>query len=158
MGRFIFVTLGLLVVAFSIHGAEDCCCPRDWLPMNGFCYKVFEERKNWKDAETFCRKQKPGCHLASIHSMDQGADLGDYITDYLTKKDRVWIGLYDPWKNYVWEWTDRSRTDYLPWKTNQPDHFQNKEFCVEIVDFTGYLQWNDQGCTVLRPFLCQCKY
>ncbi|KAG8138561.1 putative C-type lectin mannose binding isoform 1 protein [Naja naja] len=66
--------------------------------MNSLCYKVFEEQKNWNDAETFCRKHKPGCHLASIHSMAESAALADYISDYMTKKDNVWIGLNDPRK------------------------------------------------------------
>ncbi|KAL7979773.1 hypothetical protein Chor_008111 [Crotalus horridus] len=66
--------------------------------MNGHCYKVFEEQKNWKDAEMFCRKYKPGCHLASLHSIDDSADVAEYISDYLKSGSNVWIGLNDPKK------------------------------------------------------------
>nr|D2YVJ6.1 RecName: Full=C-type lectin galactose-binding isoform; Short=CTL; AltName: Full=Venom C-type lectin galactose binding isoform; Flags: Precursor [Pseudechis porphyriacus]ABP94088.1 venom C-type lectin galactose binding isoform [Pseudechis porphyriacus] len=158
MGRFLLVTLSLLVVAFSLNGANSCCCPQDWLPRNGFCYKVFNHLKNWNDAEMYCRKFKPGCHLASLHSNADAVEFSEYITDYLTGQGHVWIGLRDTKKKYIWEWTDRSRTDFLPWRKDQPDHFNNEEFCVETVNFTGYLQWNDDSCTALRPFLCQCKY
>ncbi|XP_060545238.1 C-type lectin mannose-binding isoform-like [Pantherophis guttatus] len=158
MGRFIFVTLGLLVVAFSIHGVKGCSCPRDWLPMNGFCYKVFEEIKNWNDAEMACRKHKPGCHLASIHSIDQGVDLAEYITDYLTRKTHVWIGLRDPRKQRTWEWSDRSSINYLSWNPGEPNNDFNKEHCVHLWSPAGYKKWNDTPCESLHPFLCQCKF
>nr|ACC67947.1 C-type lectin galactose binding isoform [Austrelaps superbus] len=158
MGRFLLVTLSLLVVAFSLNGANSSCCPQDWLPRNGLCYKVFNYHKNWNDAEMFCRKLKPGCHLASLHSDADVVEFSEYITDYLIGHDHVWIGLRDTKQKYIWEWTDRSRTDFLSWRKNQPDHSNNNEFCVEIENFTGYLLWNDARCTILHPFLCQCKY
>ncbi|XP_032077959.1 C-type lectin BiL-like isoform X2 [Thamnophis elegans] len=98
MGRFIFLTFSLLVVALSVRGAKGYQCPQDWLPGNGRCYKVFVERKTWTDAERFCRKLKPGCHLASIHSFADSFDLADYLTDYLPPRGPVWIGLWDPKK------------------------------------------------------------
>nr|WVG99553.1 C-type lectin-like protein [Pseudonaja textilis] len=158
MGRFLLATLSLLVGAFSLSGVNSCCCPQDWLPMNGFCYKVFNDHKNWNDSEMFCRKLKPGCHLASLHSDADAVELSEYITDYLIGHDHVWIGLRDTNQKYMWEWTDRSRTDFLLWRKDQPDHSTNNEFCVEIVSFTGYHEWNDDSCTALRPFLCQCKH
>ncbi|XP_032077960.1 C-type lectin BpLec-like isoform X3 [Thamnophis elegans] len=106
----------------------------------------------------FCRKLKPGCHLASIHSFADSFDLADYLTDYLPPRGPVWIGLWDPKKNFKWEWTDRSKADYLPWENKQPDHYKNNEFCIEIVDYTYYLKWNDQICTTPQAFLCQCRY
>ncbi|XP_058047709.1 uncharacterized protein LOC131202621 [Ahaetulla prasina] len=158
MGQVAFLSLGLLAMFLSLRGVEGYSCPVDWLPRNNFCYKIFSKPKTWFDAETYCRKLKPGCHLASLHNNKDSVALADYISDYLAGQGHVWIGLRDTKQNYIWEWTDRSTTDYLPWRNNQPDHFQNKEFCVEIVDFTEYLQWNDDECEALRPFLCQCKY
>ncbi|KAL7979780.1 hypothetical protein Chor_008118, partial [Crotalus horridus] len=121
----------------SHTGAKGCCCPNDWLSRNGFCYKVHDQLKTWKDAEMFCRKHKPGCHLASIHSMAESADLAEYISDYLTKKNNVWIGLNDAQKKRIWEWTDRSCTDYLSWKPGEPNNKLENEFCVEL--------WADLG-------------
>ncbi|XP_026582001.1 C-type lectin mannose-binding isoform-like isoform X2 [Pseudonaja textilis] len=83
MGRFLLVTLSLLVGAFFLNGANSSCCPQDWLPRNGFCYKVFNDPKNWDDAETLCRKYKPGCHLASIHGGEESTDLAECVSDYL---------------------------------------------------------------------------
>nr|ABP94091.1 venom C-type lectin galactose binding isoform variant 2 [Demansia vestigiata] len=158
MGRFLSVTLSLLVVAFFLNGANSCCCPHDWLPKNGLCYKLFNDFKTWNDAEMYCRNVNPGCHLASLHSKADADEFSDYITDYLSHENNVWIGLRDTKKKYIWEWTDRSNLNFLSWKKDQPDHFNNEEFCVEIVSSTGYVQWNDASCTTLRPFLCQCRY
>nr|ABP94087.1 venom C-type lectin galactose binding isoform variant 2 [Pseudonaja textilis] len=141
MGRFLLVTLSLLVGAFSLNGVNSSCCPQDWLPRNGFCYKV-------------SMIPRTGTMLSNADAVE----LSEYITDYLIGHDHVWIGLRDTRKKYMWEWTDRSRTDFLPWRKDQPDHYKNNEFCVEIVSFTGYREWNDDSCTALRPFLCQCKH
>ncbi|XP_026547932.1 C-type lectin mannose-binding isoform-like [Notechis scutatus] len=97
-GQFIIVNLSLLVMALSLRGVKGCCCPNDWLSMNGFCYKVNDDLKTWNDAEMFCRKLKPGCHLASIHSVAESADLAEYVSDYLKGSGNVWIGLNDPRK------------------------------------------------------------
>nr|ABP94090.1 venom C-type lectin galactose binding isoform variant 1 [Demansia vestigiata] len=158
MGRFLLLTLRLLVVAFFLNGANSCCCPQHWLSRNGYCYKVFNDQMSWDDAERFCRKLKPGCHLASLHSKEDAVEFSEYITDTLKVEGHLWIGLRDTKKKDIWEWTDRSRTDFLPWRKNQPDHANNNEFCVEIVRSTGFLQWNDASCTALRGFLCQCRY
>nr|UMK70499.1 C-type lectin 1 [Tropidolaemus subannulatus] len=158
MGRFIFVSFSLLVLFLSLRRVKSSCCSNDSLPMNGLCYKIFNERKSWKDAEMFCRKYKPSCHLASFHRSAESHDIAEYITDYHKGQAEVWIGLWDRKKDFSWEWTDRSCTDYLTWDKNQPDHYQNKEFCVELVSFTGYLLWNDQVCESKNAFLCQCRF
>ncbi|KAL7979782.1 hypothetical protein Chor_008120, partial [Crotalus horridus] len=76
----------------------DSHCPNDWLSKYNHCYKIFDDQKNWNDAEMFCRKQKPGCHLASIHSSEESADVAEYISDYIKTGKSVWIGLKDPKK------------------------------------------------------------
>ncbi|XP_039174988.1 C-type lectin lectoxin-Thr1-like [Crotalus tigris] len=97
MGRLAFLSFGLLVVGVSLRGAKGWC-PRDWLHRKVFCYKLFNMLKTWNDAEIFCRKHKPGCHLASIHSTEELIDVAEYVSDYREKKENVWIGLNDPQK------------------------------------------------------------
>nr|A7X3Z0.1 RecName: Full=C-type lectin lectoxin-Thr1; Short=CTL; Flags: Precursor [Thrasops jacksonii]ABU68496.1 Lectoxin-Thr1 [Thrasops jacksonii] len=158
MGRFIFATLGLLLVAFSINGAKGCCCPHDWLTLKGFCYKVFNEHKTWNDAEMFCRKYKPGCHLASIHSGEESTDLAEYVSDYLKSGGNVWIGLNDPQKKRSWQWTDRSQNNFYPWKQGEPNNRANNENCVELWSPLGYKNWNDESCASTRAYLCKCRF
>ncbi|XP_032077964.1 C-type lectin mannose-binding isoform-like [Thamnophis elegans] len=158
MGQFLFVSLGLLVVALSRRGVKGSCCPHDWLPMAGFCYKVFEEQKNWEDAETFCKNHKAGCHLASIHCKTESDDLAEYLNDYLRTKTHVWIGLHDPNKNRMWEWSDRSRPNYFTWNTGEPNNEGGNEYCVHLWAQSGFKNWNDIRCDIIFPFICQCRY
>nr|UMW88256.1 C-type lectin [Vipera transcaucasiana] len=158
MGRFISISFGLLVMFLSLSGVKGCCCPTDWLSREEFCYKVFDDQKNWNDAEMFCRKHKPGCHLASLHSSDDSTDVAEYISDYLKSGSNVWIGLNDPKKQRIWQWTDRSRTSYLTWNPGEPNNSGNNEYCVELWNRSGYMKWNDENCASLRSFLCKCRF
>ncbi|XP_013931884.1 PREDICTED: C-type lectin BfL-2-like [Thamnophis sirtalis] len=77
----------------------------------------------------FCRTLKSGCHLASIHSYAESADLAEYLTDYLSLPYQVWIGLNKP-----------------------------QNLCVHMWSPAGFLKWNDTLCEAWHPFICQCKY
>uniref|UniRef100_A0A182C5T0 C-type lectin n=1 Tax=Phalotris mertensi TaxID=1260334 RepID=A0A182C5T0_9SAUR len=157
MWRFTFLSLSLMVVALSLSGAKSCC-PFNWLVGKEFCYKLFDGPKIWIDAEMFCRKYKPGCHLASICNSEESADLAEYVSDHLTNKIDVWIGLNKLQHKGTWDWTGRCRSDYVAWMKNQPDNFKNIENCGELDVTTNYLQWNDQQCNKKSPFICQCKF
>ncbi|XP_007445367.1 C-type lectin lectoxin-Thr1-like, partial [Python bivittatus] len=98
MGRFAFMLLGLLLVALPLSGIEaPNFCPSGWLTYNNYCYKIFLKAKNWTQAETFCRAQKTGCHLASIHALEESRQLAKYVSGFLSYRN-VWIGLKDPKK------------------------------------------------------------
>ncbi|XP_039189350.1 C-type lectin mannose-binding isoform-like [Crotalus tigris] len=140
----------------SSHTGADSRCPNDWLSKYNHCYKIFDDQKNWNDAEMFCRKQKPGCHLASIHSSEESADVAKYISDYIKTGKSVWIGLKDPKKKDRWEWTDRSRTNYLAWAPGEPSYTGDYDFCVNLKNRSKYRKWDDSDCNRLHPFLCQC--
>ncbi|ETE62832.1 hypothetical protein L345_11405, partial [Ophiophagus hannah] len=75
-------------MALSIRGAKYPCL-KEWYSRNQHCYKVFKEQKTWNDAEAFC-------HLASIHTTIQTADMADYVAENLKSGQSVWIGLHDP--------------------------------------------------------------
>merc|ERR1712142_1261842 len=44
-------------------------CPEGWADFDSECYKVFQSKKSWQDAENYC--QGEGGHLASIHSEEE---------------------------------------------------------------------------------------
>ncbi|XP_070803424.1 C-type lectin galactose-binding isoform-like [Pituophis catenifer annectens] len=155
MGQFLFVSLGLLVVAFSLTGAPKSCL-EGWYSRNQRCNKLFEEQKNWNDAEAFCQKQNAGCHLASMQSTTQRDDMADYVAENLKSSQSVWIGLHDPSKKSEWEWINRSRFYYLAWADDQPEPSKNNKFCAKLEKETKYFQWSDSNCEELHPFLCQC--
>ncbi|XP_070610689.1 C-type lectin lectoxin-Thr1-like [Erythrolamprus reginae] len=154
MGRFIFVSLGLLVVAFSLTGARHC--PSDQLSMQTFCYKVFDHHKNWNDAEMYCTNYRPDCHLASIHSVEESTALAGYVSRNLRSGGNVWIGFHDPSQRGQWTWADRSATNHAAWARNEPDRSEDDEFCAQLQQGSGYFHWRVSNCEKLKPFLCKC--
>uniref|UniRef100_A0A646QEZ7 C-type lectin n=1 Tax=Thelotornis mossambicanus TaxID=1328036 RepID=A0A646QEZ7_9SAUR len=155
MQRFIFLSLGLLVVALSLSGtAADPNCRFDWFSYNGHCYKVFKQLRSWNNAEMFCRQQAEGGHLASIQSWGEAA----YVASVVSRDVflfNVWIGLSDPGKQHTWVWSNGSRFSYRSWKAGEPNNFLWREYCVELWSLSGYLKWNDQSCSSLRYFICK---
>ncbi|KAM6436424.1 C-type lectin 1-like [Liasis olivaceus] len=93
MGRFAFVRLGLLLVALplSATGAPKSCSS-SWFTYKKSCYKIFLKAKTWHYAEKFCRAQKRGCHLASIHDAAESDSLAKYLSPRLSMIN-IWIGL-----------------------------------------------------------------
>nr|Q09GK0.1 RecName: Full=Snaclec subunit B; AltName: Full=C-type lectin subunit B; Flags: Precursor [Philodryas olfersii]ABI74695.1 C-type lectin precursor [Philodryas olfersii] len=145
MGRSIFVNLGLLVVAFSLRGSE-ADCPSGWSSYDKYCYKVFDERKNWDEAESFCMEQKTGSHLASILSSEEGS----YVANLAFKRVKhpsMWIGLSNIWNQCSWQWSDGSSLGYEAW-VEGPD-------CVMMRLQPGFIDWYSVECKSTLPFTCK---
>uniref|UniRef100_A0A1L8D654 BATXCTL20 n=1 Tax=Bothrops atrox TaxID=8725 RepID=A0A1L8D654_BOTAT len=143
MGRFIFVSFGLLVVFLSLSGtAADC--PPDWSSYEGSCYKVFKEKMTWADAERFCTLQQRHSHLVSFHSSEE-VDFVMTLTFPILKYDFVWIGLSNVWNLCDRRWSDDADLDYKPW-SEEPE-------CV--VSKSTDNQWLSFPCTRLQYFVCE---
>uniref|UniRef100_A0A0B8RZW5 C-type lectin 8a n=1 Tax=Philothamnus irregularis TaxID=1899461 RepID=A0A0B8RZW5_9SAUR len=154
MGRFIFASLGLLVVAFSLSGiGADHHCPFGWLSHNVSCYKLFESLMAWDQAQRFCMEQQENGHLASIKDAEESLKLANYISQRLKFLD-VWIGLRFSKRKGIWEWSDGSNTTHTSWEQGEPNNFLNKEFCVALTARSRYLRWNDKDCRHRHPFVC----
>uniref|UniRef100_A0A182C5S9 C-type lectin n=1 Tax=Phalotris mertensi TaxID=1260334 RepID=A0A182C5S9_9SAUR len=145
MGRFIFVNLGLLVVAFSLRGS-GADCPSDWSSHDKYCYKVFDERKNWDEAETFCMNQKTGSHLVSILSSNEGNYVANLVLKS-SKKPSVWIGLSNIWNACSWQWSDGSSLDYKAWAEGPS--------CALLSLNSFYFDWFGIECKKAAPFICK---
>uniref|UniRef100_A0A098LWY1 C-type lectin n=1 Tax=Pantherophis guttatus TaxID=94885 RepID=A0A098LWY1_PANGU len=154
MGRFIFVTLSLLVVAFSLNGTgADHPCPLDWFSFEHFCYKLIKQWKTWADAETFCVQQQNGSHLASIQSWAESAYVANVVSTNV-RLTSVWIGLSDPEKKGTWEWSDGSKLGYTSWARREPNDLDDK-YCVELSRRSRYLGWKVVDCESKRFFICK---
>ncbi|XP_062990558.1 C-type lectin lectoxin-Thr1-like [Elgaria multicarinata webbii] len=157
MGFSAYFSLAFLIVGLVPRGAEASCCPMEWLPYQGYCYKLFHEKVSWSDAELACRYNMRGSHLASIHSDAESAELAKYIVKYRKDGGNVWTGLRAPLKDRVWRWSDQSSASYKAWNDGEPNNLRNEENCVELWSPSGYMLWNDESCKSERAFLCKYK-
>uniref|UniRef100_R4FJR2 LP-Fur-1 n=1 Tax=Furina ornata TaxID=529697 RepID=R4FJR2_9SAUR len=155
MGRFLLVSLSLLVVAFSLSGIEaNRYCPFDWLSYNVSCYKFFFQRMTWDEAQRFCVEQQENSQLASIHDMGESVKLSNYMSQRWNFFD-VWMGLRLSKRKGIWEWSDGSNLTYTSWEDGEPNNFFNREFCAVLSIGSRYLQWNDKNCMHKHPFVCK---
>ncbi|XP_038668026.1 lectin-like [Scyliorhinus canicula] len=118
------------------------------------CFMLISVAKTWADAEAHCQKLIAGSHLVSIHCKKQN----DFIAANF-KNGRVlrtWIGLNDIGKEGNYVWSNGTPTNYLMWRSRQPDNLGSIRNCVEMGHW-GSNSWNDAHCSLKYPFICSHK-
>nr|XP_008113584.1 PREDICTED: C-type lectin BpLec-like [Anolis carolinensis] len=157
MGLLTYASLCLfgLLLSSPFPGAVAASCARDWMQNQGNCYAYFDFKLTWAEAEIECQSYGRGAHLASVLTAAETALIANYISTYQKVKGNVWIGLHDPRQNRRWRWTDESVYNYKSWRNGQPDGYANSEYCVELVCYTAFKQWNDANCKTTNTFICK---
>nr|Q71RR4.1 RecName: Full=Snaclec coagulation factor IX/factor X-binding protein subunit A; Short=IX/X-bp subunit A; Flags: Precursor [Trimeresurus stejnegeri]AAQ15153.1 factor IX/X binding protein alpha chain [Trimeresurus stejnegeri] len=151
MGRFIFVSFGLLVVAASLSGTGADCLS-GWSSYEGHCYKAFELYKTWEDAESFCMEGVKGGHLVSIESSGEADFVAQLISENMKRLDFfVWIGLrvQGDEKQCNSEWSDGSSVSYENWIESE------SKTCLGLEQQTKFRKWVNLYCGQRIPFVCE---
>ena len=159
------VNEGCLV--WSVDGWHDIQCnPQkefvcQWITpceneLNGVCYKLIEQQRDWGTAEQYCIDRYDG-HLAAIASESINDHVVSIAQQYNIPENRVWLGGTDAEVEGIWRWsTDSSVMIYGNWHSMHPnDHLlpHLEEDCLILSLFT--LDWGDRECSVLFFFVCQ---
>ncbi|XP_062577533.1 uncharacterized protein LOC134239370 [Saccostrea cucullata] len=71
---------------------ELCDSSDNWEFINGFCYKLFEEKSNWFDARAVCQQNNGDLYIPTSRRMIQS--LSDLIP-CRTPEDKAWLGISD---------------------------------------------------------------
>uniref|UniRef100_A0A8C6TC13 C-type lectin domain-containing protein n=1 Tax=Neogobius melanostomus TaxID=47308 RepID=A0A8C6TC13_9GOBI len=104
------------------------CCPEGWTLFGTRCFKFFDSKLTWTEAEKSC--QTHGANLASIHSAEENAFVVDLIKNATGENRWTWIGGQDA--ETLWMWSDGSVWDYSKWPSVQPDNDGGIEHVLEI--------------------------
>ncbi|KAF1393311.1 hypothetical protein PFLUV_G00037760 [Perca fluviatilis] len=159
----------LVVLMFMSASAADMCKTKypatpctntklgdGWVQMTKKrCVKAFNDKLVFTDAQKACRKYPRGL-LVSIHNDDHQSQVQCAMNRATTGKVQYYIGLIYKTANgeNVWTWTDGSVFNYQRWAGGQPDNYNNREHCVEMVSWDSGL-WNDVACADKKSYVCQ---
>jgi len=118
-------------------------CINGWSKFGNSCYKYFNEKKNWNDAERTCNEF--GAQLTSIHSQDEADFIAGLLADLQEMDSSVllwtWIGGLR--SGNVFQWIDGSTFDFTYWRVNEPNNAGGNENCIH--SWTDNM-WNDLPC------------
>ena len=160
------VNEGCLV--WSVDGWHDIQCNRQtefvcqWITpceneLNGVCYKLIEQQRDWGTAEQYCIDTYDG-HLAAITSESINEHVYTITQAYSSiPQDRVWVGGTDADVEGVWRWaSDGAVVVYSNWNPGTPNDLYfplTVEDCMAM--WTANSHWGDLECSAINFFVCQ---
>ncbi|KAM9794512.1 uncharacterized protein LOC133163674 isoform X2 [Syngnathus typhle] len=135
--------------SYTFADGERRCSAPDWEEFAGFCYKFFEDVKNWDDAQRVCRGF--GAELMSIRSKVEQAWVRS-ASEFETSD--MWTGLNDLVLPGMFVWSDRHKVTFTHWAAGEPyQRVGLGKHCVAQLWQTG--KWKLMSCAQVNSFMCK---
>ena len=115
-------------------------------------YRAFTDELTWQQAGRSCATFSGG--LAMVKTPEEQQEVYGIANHY--QLSRIWLGASDQLTEDRWFWWDGSRMTYKNFLPPQPDNVVNEDCLEMLVSWNnGPGSWNDNPCSVRRPFMCQ---
>nr|XP_049593092.1 uncharacterized protein LOC125979185 isoform X7 [Syngnathus scovelli] len=138
-----------LGVSYTFADGEPRCSAPDWEEFAGFCYKPFDDERDWADAQQVCRGF--GAELVSIRTKVEQAWVKN-ASNFETSD--MWTGLNDLALPGMFVWSDRHKVTFTPWAAGEPNQrVALGKHCVALLRQTG--KWKLMSCTQVNSFMCK---
>ncbi|KAM9834636.1 uncharacterized protein ACBT44_013087 isoform 3-T3 [Syngnathus typhle] len=138
-----------LGVSHTFADGEPRCAAPDWEEFAGFCYKTFEGKKKWDDAQLVCRSL--GAELVSIRTEVEQAWVKS--ASHLETSD-MWTGLNELALPGTLVWSDRHKVTFTHWAAGEPiQRVGLDQHCVAMLRQTG--RWKRMSCAQVNSFMCK---
>ncbi|XP_060579904.1 C-type lectin lectoxin-Thr1-like [Ruditapes philippinarum] len=133
-----------LTTETDIGICEGICSKAYNLTANGFCVKLYVERKSFNDAEKQC--QVDGGHVINIDSELKNGDVTKLLQGFNT---HIYIDGQRKNTSSAWLTINGSKKQFFHWASGEP----HSGLCI-IIHSNSY--WYDSTvCTTSRPFICE---
>ncbi|CAK6970766.1 secretory phospholipase A2 receptor [Scomber scombrus] len=129
-------------------------CANDWLPHNGFCYRILSEAEagSWEESSQACGSQ--GANLTSLHSLSEVEMLLSLLANFSGASSDLWIGLWKQVSSPTVEWSDGSPVTLTLWHHYQPPHnLTDATLCAKADRKEG--TWILASCDERLPAVCR---
>merc|ERR1712168_320042 len=137
--------LSLIFLAVVSFAGAACGDVAGWFDIGAPRFLFHEKPESFADASKIC--QQVGGHLVyDNHPM---------INKILAKSGKLqWIGATDAGHEGKWTWTNGTPIKGGNWWPGEPNNCCGGQNCA-VVNFGKPGLWDDQGCSLKRPFHCQ---
>ncbi|XP_037122188.1 macrophage mannose receptor 1-like [Syngnathus acus] len=135
--------------SYTFADGEPRCSAPDWEEFAGFCYKPFDDERNWADAQQVCRGF--GAELVSIRTEVEQAWVKN-ASNFETSD--MWTGLNDLALPGMFVWSDRHKVTFTHWVAGDPNQRVGLgKHCVALLRQTG--KWKLMSCAQVNSFMCK---
>ncbi|XP_062928996.1 macrophage mannose receptor 1-like [Mobula hypostoma] len=116
------------------------------------CYRYFNAKKSWEEAQTLCNIPPHYGKLTSVCSKGHNSFIFKVLRRQAGRRS-AWIGLNDISREGTYRWVDGAYYSYRNWGANEPNTCRRYEDCVLIRGASGG-DWDDVSCDEKRGFVC----
>ncbi|XP_045210029.2 macrophage mannose receptor 1-like [Mercenaria mercenaria] len=153
--KFYFMcSLSILFTCYGEKLSRDVTvCTNGAVSLEGSCYKFYQEKKTWTEANRYCH-QVDGGHLAIADTSVVFNKIKSVTIQH--NADYTWLGAGDDDHNGVYQWVNGAHCCPNWWHPGEPNNGGGNQRCLSLWrDKKGLAGFDDGTCDTKAVFVCQ---